>query len=122
MARRGRRHGVAPVACQVDQDDQRRAGTEKAPERPVVLTVAQVFELAELVGRRPVGKFRPLPSGGYRLRFRRYGIMRTAPEVYPSRATAEAALSAMGQDGSADCEQDRRYRALVLLATFASLR
>jgi integrase len=28
----------------------------------------------------------------------------------------------MGQDGSADCDQDRRYRALVLLATFASLR
>jgi hypothetical protein len=30
----------------------RGAGSEKAPERPV-LTVAQVFELAGLVGRRP---------------------------------------------------------------------
>ncbi len=99
----------------------RGAGTEKAPERPV-LTIAQVFELAELVGRRPVGNIRHLPAGGYRLRFRRHGIMRTAPEVYVSRPAAEAALWAMGQDGSADCDQDRRYRALVLLATFASLR
>jgi integrase len=28
----------------------------------------------------------------------------------------------MGKDGRADCDHDRRYRALVLLATFASLR
>jgi integrase len=48
--------------------------------------------------------------------------MRTAPEVFPSRPAAEAALWVMGQDGSADCDQDRRYGALVLLATFASLR
>jgi integrase len=99
----------------------RGAGTEKAPERPV-LTAAQVFELAELIGRRPVGNIRRLPAGGYRLRFRRHEIMRTAPDVFRSRPAAEAALWAMGQDGSADCDQDRRYGALVLLATFASLR
>lgn len=99
----------------------RGAGTEQAPERPV-LTVAQVFELAEMVGRRPVGNIRQLPAGGYRLRYRRHGIMRTLPEVYFSRPATEAALWAMGNDGRADCDQDRRYRALVLLATFASLR
>ena len=97
------------------------AGTERAPERPV-LTVAQVFELAELVGRHPVGNIRRLPQGGYRLRYRRHGTMRTAPEIYPDRSTAEAALWGMGKDGRADYDYDRRYRALVLLATFTSLR
>ena len=99
----------------------RGAGTERAPERPV-LTVAQVFELAKLVGRRPVGNIRRLPDGRYRLRYRRHGIMRTAAEVYPTRPTAEAALWAMSKDGRADYDHDRRYRALVFLATFASLR
>lgn len=46
----------------------RGAGEEHAPERPV-LTVAQVFDLADRVGRRPVGNIRKLNSGGYRLRF-----------------------------------------------------
>ena len=50
----------------------RGAGDEETAERPV-LTVAQVFELAERVGRRPVGNIRKLPAGGYRLRFRRHG-------------------------------------------------
>ena len=99
----------------------RGAGDEDAPERPV-LTVAQVFELAELVGRRPVGNIRKLPAGGYRLRFRRHGVMRTSPEVYGTRAEAEQALWKMADDDRADCHHDRRYRALVLLATFASLR
>jgi integrase len=99
----------------------RGAGSEHAPERPV-LTVAQVFELAELVGRRPVGNVRQLVGGGYRLRFQRHGEMRTAPEVYQARADAERALWAMAIDGRADCNHDRRYRALVLLAAFASLR
>lgn len=99
----------------------RGAGTERAPERPV-LTVAQVFELAELVGRRAVGNVRLLPAGGYRIRYRRHGVMRTLPEVHPSRPAAEAALWAMAQEGRADSDYDRRYRALVLLATFASLR
>ena len=39
----------------------RGAGTEDAGERPV-LTVAQVFELAEQVGRRPVGNIRANPG------------------------------------------------------------
>ena len=99
----------------------RGAGDEDAPERPV-LTVAQVFALAELVGRRPVGNIRKLPAGGYRLRFRRHGEMRTSPEVYATRAEAERALWKMADDGRADCNHDRRYLALVLLATFASLR
>jgi len=99
----------------------RGAGSEQSPERPV-LTVAQVFELAELVGRRPIGNVRQLVGGGYRLRFQRHGEMRAAPEVYRTRADAERALRAMALDGRADSNHDRRYRALVLLATFASLR
>jgi integrase len=99
----------------------RGAGEEHAVERPV-LTVAQVFELADRVGRRPVGNIRKLPADGYRLRFARHGARRTAPEVYRTRADAERALWTMAEDGRADCDYDRRYRALVLLATFASLR
>jgi integrase len=99
----------------------RGAGSEHPAERPV-LTVAQVFQLARLVGRRPVGNIRQLPGGGYRLRFQRDGEMRTAPEVYPTRAVADKALGAMATDGRADSSHDLRYRALVLLAAFASLR
>jgi integrase len=99
----------------------RGAGEERAAERPV-LTVAQVFDLADRVGRRPVGNVRKLPAGEYRLRFARHGVMRRAPEVYRTRADAERALWVMAENGSADCDYDRRYRALVLLATFASLR
>lgn len=99
----------------------RGAGDEDAPERPV-LTVAQVFELAEQVGRRPVGNIRKLPGEGYRVRFARNGERRTLPEVYGSRVDAERALWKMMTDGRADLVHDRRYRALVLLATFASLR
>ena len=98
----------------------RGAGTEDAAERPV-LTVAQVFELAGQVGRRPVGNIRAI-QGGYRLRFGRDGEMRTSPEVYASRAEAERTLWKMASDGRADCHHDRRFHALVLLATFASLR
>src|SRR4029077_5577575 len=75
----------------------RGAGEEHAAERPV-LTVAQVFELAERVGRRPVGNVRKLPAGGYRLRFRRSGEMRTSPEVYTTRHDAERALWKMADD------------------------
>ena len=98
----------------------RGAGSEDAPERPV-LTVAQVFDLAEQVGRRPVGNIRKIPNG-YRLRFSRHGEMRTSPEVYATRAEAERALWTMAGDGRADCTHDRRFYALVLLATFTSLR
>jgi integrase len=48
--------------------------------------------------------------------------MRTSPEVYATRAEAEQALWKMAGDGRADYRHDHRYRALVLLATFASLR
>jgi integrase len=98
----------------------RGAGTEDAGERPV-LTVAQVFDLAEQIGRRPVGNVRQV-AGGYRLRFRRQGEMRTSPEQYGTRAEAEQALRKMASEGRADCTHDRRYSALVLLATFSSLR
>lgn len=97
------------------------AGEEKAEERPV-LTVAEVFELAERVGRRPVGNIRKLLGGGYRLRFARDGEMRALPEVFGTRAAAERALWKMANEGRADCHHDRRFSALVLLATFASLR
>jgi integrase len=99
----------------------RGAGNENAPERPV-LTVPQVFELAGWVGRRPVGNIRKLPDGSYRLRFSCHGERRTFPEVYLSRADAERALWKMMADGRADFVHDQRYRALVLLVTFASLR
>jgi integrase len=99
----------------------RGAGDERAAERPV-LTVAQVFELAERVGLRPVGNIRKLPAGGYRLRFSRNGEMRTSPEVYGTRVEAERALWKLAGEDRADCKQDRRFRALVLLAAFASLR
>ena len=98
----------------------RGAQAENTAERPV-LTVAQVFELAEQVGRRPVGNIRKI-TGGYRLRFGRNGEMRTSPEVYGTRAEAEQVLWKMASDGRVDCHHDRRFCALVLLATFASLR
>jgi integrase len=96
------------------------AGDEDASERPV-LTVRQVFDLAESVGRRPVGNIRKVPDG-YRLRFSRNGHMRTSPERYATRPEAQRALWKMADDGRADCTHDRRFNALVLLATFASLR
>ncbi|MEV6038260.1 site-specific integrase [Nonomuraea sp. NPDC052116] len=48
--------------------------------------------------------------------------MRTYPEVFPTRAEAERALWRLIDPGHADCTHDRRYRAFILLATFASLR
>jgi len=83
----------------------RGAGEEHAAERPV-LTVAQVFDLAERIGRRPVGNVRNLPGGGYRLRFRRDGSIRTAPEVYSSWTAAERALWDMADNGRADFNHD----------------
>ncbi|MFC6880392.1 MULTISPECIES: N-terminal phage integrase SAM-like domain-containing protein [Actinomadura] len=99
--------------CQV-----RGAGTEHAEERPT-LTVAQVFELAERGGVRPVGNFLKLDSGDYRLRYR---VMRRAPRTVATRAEAERVLWKMAEDGHADVIRDERLRAFILLATFASLR
>jgi integrase len=99
----------------------RGAGDEHAEERPV-LTVDQIFDLADRVGRRPVGNVRKLRTGSYRLRFQRNGEMRTHPETFATRNAAEGTLWTIGVEGRADCVHDRRFRALVLLATFASLR
>jgi integrase len=96
------------------------AGDENTEERPV-LTVRQVFELADRVGRRPAGNIRKTPNG-YRVRFSRNGMMRTSPERYATRPDAERALWKMASEGRADWTQDRRFRCLVLLATFGSLR
>lgn len=98
----------------------RGAGDEQTGERPV-LTVSQVFELADLLGRHSFGNIRKV-IGGHRLRYARNGRMHAHPEVFVTRAAAEWALWNMGRDGLADTNHDRRYRALVLLATFASLR
>jgi len=98
----------------------RGAGDEQTGERPV-LTVAQVFELADLLGRRSFGNIRKV-IGGYRLRYARNGRIHAHSEVFATRSAAEWALWNMGRDGLADTHHDRRYRALVLLATFAILR
>ncbi len=99
----------------------RGAGSEHSAERPV-LTVAQVFALAERVGCRPPGNIRQVPGNGYRLRFRQDGRMQAAPGSYATRKAADAELRSLADAGRVDCETDRRYRALVLLAAFASLR
>ncbi|MFG1753538.1 hypothetical protein [Streptosporangium sandarakinum] len=79
-----------------------------------MLTVAQVFEPADLVGRRPVGNVRKLKENAYRLRFRRHGEIRTHPEVFTGRVDAERALWKVGMDGRADRTHDGRFRALML--------
>ena len=48
--------------------------------------------------------------------------MRTSPERYATRADAVRALWKMAGDNRADSTHDRRFRALVLLTAFASLR
>lgn len=97
------------------------AGSEHADERPV-LTVAQVIDLASRIGTRPVGNIHRR-DGGYHLRYRNTGgLMRPYPDLFASRAAAEATLWDLLDVGQADGEHDDRYRALVLLAAFASLR
>ncbi|MEU8344697.1 site-specific integrase [Spirillospora sp. NPDC048832] len=98
------------------------AGDESPEERPV-LTLAQVFELAELLGRHPVGNIRKLESGEYQLRYRLLdGDTRTFPQLLDDRRSAERVLWNLAVEGYTAVEHDDRYRALVLLATFASLR
>jgi integrase len=48
--------------------------------------------------------------------------MRAAPDVFESRAAAEKAVFEMANEGQVDCTHDRRFAALVLVTTFASLR
>jgi len=49
-------------------------------------------------------------------------MMRAAPEVFDSRCMAERLLWDMAESGRADFKHDGRFRAMVLLTTFASLR
>ncbi|GLY87926.1 hypothetical protein Airi02_058550 [Actinoallomurus iriomotensis] len=48
------------------------ADNEHTAERPI-LTVAQVFELAELLGRRPIGNVHKVGAGAFRLRYTELG-------------------------------------------------
>jgi integrase len=48
--------------------------------------------------------------------------MRTSPERFPTMPEAERALWRMASEGRADCTHDRRFRCLVLLTAFTSLR
>ena len=98
----------------------RGAADEHAAERSV-LTVGQVFDLAERIGMRPVGNIRATPDG-YRLRFALHGVTHAAPGRYSTRGEAERELWKMAEEGRADSTRDPRFRAMVLLATFASLR
>jgi integrase len=52
----------------------------------------------------------------------RNGVIRTVPEVYGTRTAAQRVLWNMADDGRADFYQDERFRAMVLVAAFASLR
>lgn len=100
----------------------RGAGNEQTPERPI-LTLAQVFELAELVGRHPVGNVRKVGPNAFRLRYREPGGgMCTSSVIFPGKAVALRALWLLASEDRVYVEHDRRFRALVLLATFASLR
>jgi len=97
------------------------AGGEQAPERPV-LTVTQVFTLADRIGVRPIGNIHKRGQG-YRLRYRiPGGTMRAHPELFATRSDAERALWELLNWGQAEGGRETRFRALVLLAAFASLR
>ena len=97
------------------------ASGEHAPERPV-LTVAQVFTLAERIGVRPIGNIHNRAEG-YRLRYRApSGTMLAHPDLFGTRAAAERVLWELLNADQAQGEGDTRFRALILLAAFASLR
>ena len=97
------------------------AGGEHAPERPV-LTVTQVFTLADRIGVRPIGNIHKRGQG-YRLRYRiPGGTMRAHPELFATRSDAGRALWELLNWGQAEGGSETRFRALVLLAAFASLR
>jgi integrase len=98
------------------------AGDEHPEERPV-LTVEQVFQLADRIGRRPVGNIRKLANGRFQLRYMGAdGGRRTAPVTYDTREDAEWTLWSMTDDGEVATVHDDRFRAMILMATFASLR
>ena len=99
----------------------RGAGDEHAGERPV-LTVGKVFELADKVGRHGSATSAASRPGGSGSGFAVMAACAPRPRSIGARLDAERALWQMAGEGQADCEHDRRYCALVLLATFASLR
>ncbi len=77
------------------------AGDESPEERPV-LTLAQIFELAELLGRHPVGNIRKMPSGEFQLRYRLVeGGTRAFPQYFPDRQAAERVLWNLAIEGHA---------------------
>jgi len=87
----------------------------------MLATPALCSDLADVVGRRPVGNIRKV-ADGYRLRFSRNGLMHTSPEQFATRQEAERALWKLANENRADCTHDRRFRCLVLLTAFTSLR
>ena len=99
----------------------RGAGTEDAGERPVLDGGPGLR--AGRAGRASTGRQHPQDPG--RLPAPLLPPWRDAHVtrgVRLTRADAERALWTMASDGRADCTYDRRFYALVLLATFASLR
>ena len=80
----------------------RGAGDEDAPERPV-LTVAQVFELAELRGPPPGRQHPQAPERRLPAPVRPARRDANVPGGLLSRAAAERALWKMANDGRADC-------------------
>jgi len=103
--------------CQV-----RGADAENSKERPV-LSVEQIYKLADLVCARPIGQVIKSGEERYRLRFKRVeGNREEHPRVFPTRKSAEAELWRLGHVGETAMIRDDRFRAMVLVAAFASLR
>ena len=103
-----------------------RAGSaglaRRAAERPV-LTVAQVFELAESrLGRRPVGSITQAPGRWLSspIRPRHWREADGARDLPDAGGRCPERLEKMVDEGRADCDYDRRFRAMVLLATFTA--
>ncbi len=99
------------------------AGDEHPEERPV-LTIAQVFELADSVGRRPVGNVHARSNpGAYRLRFQRNGEMRAFLKMFTTRGRRRAGAVEDGNCGRPGGPHPRpQLPPPGPLATFASLR
>ena len=103
--------------CQV-----RGADAENSKERPV-LSVEQIYKLADLVCARPIGQVTKSGEERYRLRFKRVeGNREEHPRVFPTRKSAETELWRLGYAGETAMIRDDRFRMMVLVAAFASLR
>ncbi|MEV4251647.1 site-specific integrase [Spirillospora sp. NPDC049652] len=98
------------------------AGDENPAERPT-LTLGQVYQLSDLVGSRPVANIRQTPSGEYRVHYTGVNGARCAmPSTFPDRDAAERELWKLLLAGKVQDEHDDRYRALILLVAFTSIR